>query len=45
MRAVAQALAAQLAAVVIAALLWQREITSDQAFDVSPGRSPAWAWG
>jgi signal transduction histidine kinase len=34
MRSVAQALAAQLATVVIAALLWQREITNDQAFDV-----------
>ncbi|HET9417680.1 MAG TPA: hypothetical protein VFP30_09100, partial [Candidatus Limnocylindria bacterium] len=33
-RAVAQALSAQLATVVIAALLWQREITNDQAFDV-----------
>ena len=34
MRAVGQALAAQLVAVVIAALLWEREITNDQAFDV-----------
>ena len=34
MRAVAQALAAEIAAVVIAALLWEREITDDQAFDV-----------
>ena len=34
MRSVAQALAAEIAAVVIAALLWQREITNNQAFDV-----------
>ena len=34
MRSVAQALAAEIAAVVIAALLWEREITNDQAFDV-----------
>jgi len=34
LRAVGEALLAQLAAVVIAALLWEREITTDQAFDV-----------